>query len=75
MLILQIMIGLFASIGILAILLDKRPDRPQRGTLACYRSANSPKRMYCSKTVDRAFFPLESEEYLDAAQKTKIFGS
>ncbi|RDE14366.1 MAG: hypothetical protein C4K47_04245 [Candidatus Thorarchaeota archaeon] len=38
----------------------------RKGSKKCYKDASSAKMIYCSKTVDSAFFPMESEDCTDA---------
>ncbi len=42
---------------------------------SCYTNATSAGKMKCSETIDSAFFPMESEDYVDAYEAARRYCS
>jgi hypothetical protein len=65
---LWIVFAVFLVVGLAAFALDRASNsvRNGRGSKKCYTDASSIQKIYCSKVVDSAYFPMESEDCVEA---------
>lgn len=65
---LWIVFAVFLAVGLMGLALDHVSNSVTsgRGSKKCYTDASSIQKIYCSKVVDSAYFPMESEDCAEA---------